>query len=296
MMKKSVFSAVFLASLCAIWLGSDLIMTRTEPATHIKYFPKNDYDITRIKHPEKDWDKVFFGSSVVVSSFIEEESESGFINFGIDYGTVSDIYNALDKGIVSIDSELVVGLNHIALLDTLPTNATYPWHKKWYQHYIYFKRDNIYPAVSSAFDNLLSLKSPTDGLATYENSQKFLYYGTLTDEEIQVAFNNMVDRFGGSTLNDCKDNFSDLKKLIKLCKERNIRLRFVWMPWNPDLPLYDFCDKMMAETNKILEENNIEVFDMTRQLERQEFYDIGHISYPDGAKTFTHELDEFLMK
>ncbi len=295
-MKKTTFSALFLLTLALLWVGSDIIMSRTEPATYNKYFPKNDYDITRIKHPEKEWDKVFFGSSVVVSSFVEEKSESGYINFGIDYGTVSDIYNALDKGIVSVKSDLVIGLNHIALLDTLPTNATYPWHKKPYQHYIYFKRDNIYPAVNSAFDNIISFKHPTEGLATYENSQKFLYHGTLTDDEIQSAYQNLVERFGGSTLEDCKENFDDLQKLIKLCKKRGIRLRFVWMPWNPDLPLYDFCLDMMAETNRILDENNIEVYDMTRLLDRENFYDIGHISYPDGAEYFTECIDEFLLK
>jgi hypothetical protein len=55
----------------------------------------NDYEITRRAYPEKLWDKVFFGNSAVISSYREDLSSSGYINFGVDYGSMKDMLNIL---------------------------------------------------------------------------------------------------------------------------------------------------------------------------------------------------------
>ena len=36
---------------------------------HSGRFVCNDYELTRRDHPEKGWDKVFFGNSVVISAY-----------------------------------------------------------------------------------------------------------------------------------------------------------------------------------------------------------------------------------
>ena len=65
-------------------------------------FVKNDFEITQHDHPEKVWDKVFFGNSVVISAYMEEESKSGYINCGLDYGVVTDLWEMIDAVYVNI--------------------------------------------------------------------------------------------------------------------------------------------------------------------------------------------------
>ena len=103
---KKLYPVLF--SLIIIWIVSDLTLTHFDPLKYSPYFEKNDFEITQLKHPEKSWDKVVFGSSIAINSFNEELSGSGYINAGICYGTVSDIYQMLSKNIVDIESDLVL--------------------------------------------------------------------------------------------------------------------------------------------------------------------------------------------
>lgn len=296
MKKKKIKFTGFVFVLLTVWIISDITLTVLDPISKSAYFPKNDFAITQMKHPEKIWDKVFYGSSVVVNSYVEEESQSGYYNLGISYGTVSDIYEMLDKNYAQIGSELVIGLNDVSFVDWLDTNPTYPWHKKWYQHYVYFRRDHISPLLKSAFLNLADFKAPF-GEAEYTNPGKLYVYGALSEEELQKSNQSMLERFGNCTVEkDCKKNFSDLEKLIKLCKKKNIRLRAVWMPWNPSVPIYDFARQVQNSANKIFEDNGIEVCDMTNSMEKECFYDIGHMDYGWGAVQFTKKIDLFLCK
>ena len=91
MKKKSVEFKSFIFILLAVWFLSDAILTKLDPFKYSPYLSKNDFEVTELMHPEKVWDKVFFGSSVAVASFIEDASKSGFVNCGVVYGTVSDI-------------------------------------------------------------------------------------------------------------------------------------------------------------------------------------------------------------
>lgn len=294
MKKKKVKFTGFVFVLLAVWIISDVCLSITDPISKSAYFPKNDFTVTKMQHPEKVWDKVFYGSSVVVNSYVESESESGYYNLGISYGTVSDIYEMIDKNYVNIGSELVIGLNDVSFVDWLDTNPTYPWHKKWYQHYIYFRRDHISPLLKSAAENVISGRVPF-GKAEYENYGKLYVYGALSEEELQKSNESMLERFSNCDVNkDCKQNFSDLEKLIKLCEKKNIRLRAVWMPWNPSVPIYDFAYRVQEKANEIFENNQIEVCDMTNAMEKECFYDIGHMDYGYGAVQFTKKIDSFL--
>lgn len=295
MKKKSFEFKSFIFILLAVWVLSDVILTSLDPFKHSLYLAKNDFEVTELEHPEKVWDKVFFGSSVVVASFIEEESKSGYINSGVVYGTVSDIYNMMKKREINIGSDLVIAVNDIAFLDTLDTNPTYIWHKKWYQHYLFFQRDKLHPVFEKGVENLANAKPIFDGIKV-KDAKKTLSFGRLSDEELEENRIKMLERFGHLTLDDCKGNFEDLEKLIKLCEKKDIRLRAIWMPWNPKIEKYKFVYDVMQEANRIFEENSIEVYDMTDMFSPENFYDIGHMNYEVGAPRFTKLVDEFLCK
>ncbi len=295
MKKKSFEFKSFIFVLLAVWILSDVVLTSIDPFKYSAYLTKNDFDVTELKHPEKVWDKVFFGSSVVVASFIEDESKSGYINSGVVYGTVSDIYNMMKKREINIGSELVIAVNDIAFYDNLDTNPTYIWHKKWYQHYLFFQRDKLHPIFEKGVENLADLKPVFDGLKL-EDEEKTLSFGQLSDEELEQNRIKMLEQFGDLTLDDCKQNFDDLEKLIKICKKKNIRLRAIWMPWNPKIEKYDFVYEVMEKANSVFEENDIEVYDMMDMLGSENFHDIGHMNYEVGAPRFTELVDQFLCR
>lgn len=293
-MKKHKFHPV-LFSLVIIWILSDALLTYFDPLKFSPYFEKNDFEITQLKHPEKTWDKVVFGSSVAINSFNEELSKSGYINAGICYGTVSDIYAMFSKKHINIKSELVLILNDISFYDDLETNPSYIWHKKWYQHYIYFERDRIFPLFDDGTDNILDGK-PIISKPEYANADKYYSIGSLSDEELNESNKKMLEKYGSCTVSkDCADNFNDLKKLIKYCKKHDVRLRAVWNPWNPKVPVYDFAKNVKEYADGIFEEYDIEVYDMTDVLPAEYFYDIGHLDYEKGAAYYTEKLDEFLL-
>ena len=293
--KKTSEFKCFVLILAVLWIVSDAMLTWLDPLKYSDYIFKNDYELTQLRHPEKVWDKVFFGSSVVIASYLEEQSAAGYVNAGVDYGMVSDIYEMIKKGKINIGSDLVIGLNDISFLDSLDTNPTYIWHKKWYQHYIFFERDKIYPLLEQGLNNLLDGKAPF-GEPAQTWQTKIVYFGSLSDDELAAGNDSMIERFGGCTLEDCKRNFADLDRLIEICRKKGIRLRAVWMPWNPKVPVYDFAKRIMDAANERFAQSGIDVFDMTNMIEPQYFYDIGHMSYENGAPYFTNVIDEFLCK
>ena len=143
-MKKIV---TIIAIVLAIAVG-DLALTYNNFIVNSDYFVKNDFEITQYKHPEKVWDKVFFGNSVVISAYMEDESSKGYVNLGLDYGVVTDLWEMIEKKHINIGSELVIGLNYLTLYDEFETNPTYIWHKKLYEPYAYFERDRFYPMIT----------------------------------------------------------------------------------------------------------------------------------------------------
>ena len=122
---------------------SDLALTYNNFIKDSDYFIKNDFEITQNHHPEKIWDKVFFGNSVVISSYIEEQSQSEYINLGLDYGVVTDLWKMIEMRHINIGSELVIGLNYLTLYDEFETNPTYIWHKQPYVPYAYLDRKSV---------------------------------------------------------------------------------------------------------------------------------------------------------
>ena len=103
-MKKIV---TIIAIVLAIAVG-DLALTYNNFIVNSDYFVKNDFEITQYKHSEKVWDKVFFGNSVVISAYMEDKSSKGYVNLGLDYGVVTDLWKMIEKKHINIGSELVM--------------------------------------------------------------------------------------------------------------------------------------------------------------------------------------------
>ena len=255
-------------------------------------FVKNDFEITQYDHPEKVWDKVFFGNSVVISAYMEEESKSGYINCGLDYGVVTDLWEMINEGYVNIGSELVIGLNYLTLYDDFDTNPTYKWHKKWYQSYAYFERDRFYPLITGSFERLINGESVPPMTYTYQD--KAVYHGKVEDKALREKFKEYENEFFNKSIDDYSKNFEALTKIIGYCNENNIRLRVVHMPWNPDFEKPELVRNVRTKTDEILTRYGIEVLDLEDSFGAEYFYDTGHLNYDVGSPVFTQTIDKWL--
>lgn len=287
-MKKIV---VIIAIFLAIAVG-DLALTYNNFIADSDYFVKNDFEITQCKHPEKVWDKVFFGNSVVISSYIEEQSTSGYINLGLDYGVVTDLWEMIEKRHINIGSELVIGLNYLTLYDEFETNPTYIWHKELYVPYAYFERDRFYPVITDGFDKLLKGQNPLP--YKYLPQEKHVYHGAMSDRALADAMARYEEEFFNLPTEKFEKNIEALEKVINYCNENNIRVRAVWMPWNPKYEQPALLGEVRAMADAVFNKYNVEVLDLENELPVEYFYDTGHLNYDVGSPKFTEMIDQWL--
>lgn len=272
----------------------DPILAHANPIAYSSSFSLNDFEIVQHDHPEKTWDKVFFGSSIVIAAFDETQSTSGYINLGVDYGTISDLYQMLKQEYIDVGSEIIVGLNMLSFMDDLDTNPTYIWHKRWYEPYCYFERDRLQPLVTDTVNRLLRG-------GEYENTiqprlERSLYSGTQTREELAETEQRSKERFANHPLERFEQNFADLQKLIDLCYTRGIRLRAIWMPWNSAIEFYAPNAEIMRRANGIFEAGGVEVFNWLDILPDDCFFDIGHLNTEIGRPKFTQIFDQYFAE
>ena len=252
-MKKIV---TIIAIVLAIAVG-DLALTYNNFIVNSDYFAKNDFEITQYKHPEKVWDKVFFGNSVVISAYMEDKSSKGYVNLGLDYGVVTDLWEMIEKKHINIGSELVIGLNYLTLYDEFETNPTYIWHKKLYEPYAYFERDRFYPMITDGFDKLLNGESPLP--YKYLPQEKHIYHGAMSDKMLEKTMENYQDEFFNLPTEKFSKNVAALEKIINYCNDNNIRVRAVWMPWNTKLEQPELLGEVKAMANEVFDKYNVEV-------------------------------------
>jgi hypothetical protein len=283
--------AIIIAVVLAIAVG-DLALTYNNFIVNSDYFVKNDFEITQEHHPEKVWDKVFFGNSVVISSYMEDESSSGYINLGLDYGVVTDLWEMIDKRYINIGSELVIGINYLTLYDEFETNPTYIWHKNWYEPYVYFERDRFYPIITDGFDKLLQGQNPMP--YKYLPQEKNVYHGALSDRALDAAMERYENEFFNQPIEKFTKNISALEKVINYCDKNNIRVRVVWMPWNPKCEKPQLLTDLKEYTQSKLNDLGVEMLDLEDSLGSECFYDTGHLNYDVGSPIFTEMIDEWL--
>lgn len=249
----------------------------------------NDYEVTRRDHPEQVWDKVFFGNSMVISAYREDVSESGYINLGLDYGVVRDLWEMVRKGTIELGGDLVIGLSYLTLYDNFETNPTYIWHKDPWVPYSYFMRDRLRAWLEE------TLKAPFSGRpdAAYLDQTKIYYYGAVSRAELEEKAAASV--YEHLPLSEFQENMGALVKLADYCARHGIRMRCVWMPLNPDITPSDEANAVRDQAAAVCREQQVEFCNMEDTLEAECFYDSGHLNYEYGSYRFTEVIDPWLM-
>lgn len=254
-------------------------------------FILNDYEIVRRAHPEPVWDKVFFGNSIVISAFLEQESESGYVNLGVDYGVVTDLWDMVRKGEVQIGSELVIGLNDLTLYDKFPTNPGYPWHQKPWEPFLYFQRDRLQKLFAETAAQVFTGFEPEYG--KFADQERAYYYGSLSQAKLDEKAANSP--YLALPMKDFEENFTALEALAGWCGKNGVRLRLLWMPLNPDFNVPDSTLAVKARTKALCGELGLDFADWSDALDRSCFYDFGHLNHEYGAHIFTREADQWLQ-
>ena len=284
---------IIIIALIAAFFAADLTLTYNNFIKDSDYFTKNDFEITQYKHPEKVWDKVFYGNSCVMSGYIEDLSSSGYVNLGVSYGTAKDLVAMIDKRHVKIGSELVIGLNELFLYDDLHTNPTYMWHKKWYTPYPYFERDRFYPIITDGFDKLLHGEDPMPA-KRFSPQEKYTTHGVMSDEEAAEKLEKYEREYFNLPDEAFSDNLAALEKIIRYCEKNDIRVRMVWMPWNPKFTKPDILARVHVLVQNVCDKYGVEQINMEDILPEECFYDMGHMNREVGAPAFTALVDEWL--
>lgn len=250
-------------------------------------FSANDYEATRYAHREEVWDRVFFGNSSVISAYRENLSKAGYVNLGLDYGVVTDLWEMLNEGYIDIGSDLVIGLNLFTLYDDFATNPAYIWHRGALEPYVYFHRDKLL-RICREFDRL---KAPDNGT----NFAKILYYGAMTDEEITGKVATYEENYFNLPQSDFQENIEALDKIADWCEENGVRLRILWMPFHPDVERPQRMLELQDAVNGWCVARNITVEDYTDKMDKSCFHDVGHLNDEIGAVKFTEVIDPWLL-
>ncbi|MBQ3425909.1 MAG: hypothetical protein IJH37_02060 [Clostridia bacterium] len=270
----------------------DIALTHTNFIKNSDYFVKNDFEITERDHPEKQWDRVFFGNSVVISSYMEKESGAGYINLGLDYGVVTDLWEMLRGHYIDVGTDLVIGLNYLTLYDEFETNPTYIWHKPIYVPYAYFERDRFFPLIERGFNNLLHGENPLP--FKYYGQEKHVYHGRLSDRALKDIYDSYSTNYYNLPKEKFEKNVEALAKVIEYCNDNGIRVRAVWMPWNTSLEMPQLMKDVRGMADAVFTKYGIEVLDLETTLAPECFYDTGHLNYDIGAPRFTELMDGWL--
>lgn len=251
----------------------------------------NDYEVTKRDHPEKVWDKVFFGNSDIISSYREDLSESGYINLGMDYGVVTDLWELIDQGHITIGSDLVIGMNMFLLYDDFDTNPSYIWHREAWEPYTYFHRGKMKTYLENAVKTVLHKGTIGTGVAG-----KIYYYGTMSDADILAKEVSFEERFYNLPLDAFDENIEALDKIADWCDEHDVRLRILWTPVNPLAEDQELILQLTDIVNEWCQERGIESVDYTDSFPKECFYDGTHMNYEYGAYIFTEEVDKWLSE
>ncbi|MBZ5201425.1 hypothetical protein HU147_09390 [Planomicrobium chinense] len=291
---KNKHPLIFLIGILSFVIILETLFLKTDPVRELNVFLKNDFEKVMAKYSEEDFDKVFYGNSVVISGFIDSQSKSGYTNIGIDYGTVEDLYEILDRELIDVGSELVIGLNYFTLMDTLDTNPTYPWHKEIYEPYLYFNRNRVNPVIVDGLSNVL--KGEEFIQTRHESLERTVYRGVLDEKELGDKIKVQKELYWDQGIEYYDDNLKALEKVIEFAEENDIRLRCIILPWNDVIEKPDTTVLAESSAVEILQAHSVEVLDLSYATPKEYFHDLGHFNYEYGAVKFTEEIDSWLME
>lgn len=284
------FVILVLLLACAV----DFALSQWAPVERSAYFTRNDYERAVLAHDgETHFEKVYWGNSVASAGYMEAQSNSGYANFGIVYGKLTDLIQMLEKGYLSVESDLVLMVNYLAFLDTLETNPSYPWHRAALEPYLYFQRDRLLATAEAAADLLLQ-EHTLANLPTHTDYERSVCHGSMSDEELDERIAIHAERYFGQDLTNYQENFAALRQVIHYCAAHNIRLRVIYAPINDYYDFHGYPTQVMQEVDGILQTAGVEVLDMQHAISREGFYDLGHLNREIGAVAFTEAIEEWL--
>ncbi len=291
-LRKNAFVFLLLIVFCIV----DVYFLYNDPFIYSDVFPRDDFDVTKLQNPQEEWDKVFFGNSDVIAGYNQELSTTDYVNLGLDCGVVTDLEKMLDKKLINVKQELVVGLDYLALYDDFDTNPSYAWHKKWYEPYFYFERDKLYGAVDAALKRVFYSNKLQSALNYYHYPrEKTVYVGNLSKEEIDIKIEKYTDMFFGLPDSAFDDNIKSIANVADYCNENGITMKVVFMPWNPDFEEPELFSRLEKRVIDALQGKNVAIFDLTDAVQAQYFHDTSHIEFNNGAKVFTELFDKIMM-
>ncbi len=256
------------------------------------WFYLNDYEVTRRDHPEEVWDRVIFGNSTVIAAYREDVGDSHYVNLGVDYGVVRDLWEMLRQGEITVGSDLVLGLNYLTLYDNFDTNPTYPWHRGPLEPYCYFQRDRLYTVVRETVKTAIGRGG---GAPEYVGQGKIVYHGSLSDAALMENAQVYRENYSDLPLSDFSENLAALEQVAAYCAEEGIRLRVVWMPWNPNVEAPALAQEVRRQAEEVLAPYGVEALDLSNTFDESCFYDVGHLNYEYGAYRFMEVMDPWLL-
>ena len=286
--------SAFLWALLLVFVIADPILVQLNPVGNSGLVHKDDYEITRELHPEKVWDKVFFGASGVTAGYDEAASRSGYVNLGMDYGVITDLYDMVCRGTIRIGSELVIGTDFLCFYDDLDTISSYIWNKPWYEPYVFFQRLRISGLITSGTTNLLHGKPFAAN--DFSAQEKSLYPGTVSQEEMQKKLARYEAEFWYLDSSAFDENLQALDDLLALCQEKGIHVRALWVPWNTDYEIPQIQYDVMERANAIYAEYGVEVLDLTTAFDPSYLHDLWHVNAESGRAHFMEVVDPWLCQ
>jgi len=282
----------FLLLLLLLFAAGDLLLWRSGWVQSSGYFWLDDFEITRKHHPEEVWEGVVFGSSELISGYREDLSNTNYVNLGMDYGTMEDLEQLLEKGLISVSGELILALNWSALCDDLDTNPTYIWHKGALEPYCYFQRARLSAFLLDEFSALLGDGEPRQRL--FLEQDKEFYHGHMTPEELSARVEKLTDLYLWRGDSAFDGNLAALGRVLDWCREKGLSVRCLWMPENPLVSLGAVNDRLREDAGAVCAAAGVAFTDMTDVLPADCFYDTGHMDYETGAPVFTEVLEAWI--
>ncbi|KIL35344.1 hypothetical protein SD70_32245 [Gordoniibacillus kamchatkensis] len=292
----------FVLSLLALFLVTDALLAWWNPMERSRRFYKNDFVKTLYHHGWTRSGPVFYGNSSVTAAYMEDRSTHKLTEMGLSYGKITDLQAILKGGYYDVERELVVGIDVHTMIDSLETDPTYPWFKRWYQPYVYYYRDYFRDSGQELLRNALKGHP-----LAYEPRwiDKMLYFGPEpTASEcpqgvvagcLQRKWDDYDKRFGWmKPQQDFRGNLAAMQWVIDYAASRKLPLRVVWMPWNSGYKHPPYVAEMKSLVNGMLQKAGVPTLDLMDRFPPEDFHELVHLNREKGAPEFTKEVDAWL--
>lgn len=290
----------FVLLLVVGFLLVDTFVAWRDPMTNSLRFEKDDFTKTLYHH---QWDRsgpVFFGNSAVTGAYMEHKAQKPLVEMGMTYGKITDLREILQRGLYTVEEQLVVGIDVHTMLDPMQTDPRFPWSRPWYSPYIFHYRDYFQDSGGEWIRNAwTAARQGKLDFSSYEPrwNDKMLYFGYKPVEEMKKDLARYEANYYWMGLDDMKANLEALEWLLGYVKERNLPLKVIWMPLNPD-PAYPqpaYWKQLKDRVHAMLQPYSVPVLDLSDKFAPDTFNDIVHLNQEVGAPKFTSEVDRWLL-